>query len=174
MYQVPICQPSLKLLTKNEVYNHIIPIMPVSNYGIYASLIHPHYFYLKRPKGAAVKSVAGAVSSGKLPKARNGAKEFDVHNLYLNLRLDDVQNFLASGNPPIFLQLGCIVVLWMMIFVYQRMRQRTAAARHGRRAIRWLLIFACFAVVSEDQWLPFVMHSQQRIRDQIGTAIWRL
>ena len=97
-----------------------------------------------------------------------------MHDLFLHLQVGDVESLLASGNPPIIIQLGCIVALWMMIFVYQRMRQRTIAARNTGRAIRWLLIFACFAVVSEDLWLPFVLHGQQRIRDQIGTAMWRL
>lgn len=96
-----------------------------------------------------------------------------MHDLFMNLRLDDVQRFLASGNPPIFVQLLIIIGLWLFIFLYQRLRTRTVIARHAGRAIRWLLIGACFAVLGEEEWLPFVLRSLARITQHIHATMWR-
>jgi len=91
----------------------------------------------------------------------------------MNLRLDDVQRFLVSGSPPIFVQLLFITGLWLFIFLYQRLRKRTIAARKAGRLIMWLLVGACFAVLGEDQWLPFALRNLTRVMQQIHAAMWR-
>ncbi len=91
----------------------------------------------------------------------------------MNLRLDDVQRLLVSGSPPIFVQLLVIIGLWLFIFLYQRLRKRTIAARKTGRLIMWLLVGACFAVLSEDQWLTFALRNLTRVMQQIHAAMWR-
>ncbi len=91
----------------------------------------------------------------------------------MNLRLDDVQRLLVSGSPPIFVQLLFIIGLWLFIFLYQRLRKRTIAARKTGRLIMWLLVGACFAVLCEDQWLPMVLRNLTRVMQQIHAAMWR-
>ena len=91
----------------------------------------------------------------------------------MNLRLDDVQRLLVSGSPPIFVQLLFIIGLWLFIFLYQRVRKRTIASRKAGHLIMWLLVGACFAVLCEDQWLPFVLRNLTRVMQQIHAAMWR-
>ena len=91
----------------------------------------------------------------------------------MNLRLDDVQRLLVSGSPPIFVQLLFIIGLWLFIFLYQRLRKRTIAARKTGRLIMWLLVGASFAVLCEDQWLPFALRNLTRVMQQIHAAMWR-
>ncbi|MEO9167295.1 MAG: hypothetical protein ABI230_02725 [Aestuariivirga sp.] len=94
-----------------------------------------------------------------------------MHDFILHLRLDDVQNLLASGHPPIVLQLGSLLVLWMIIFVFQRIRRRTVVARNTSQAIQWILVVASFAVVCEEQWLPTVQHSESSMYDHISAQL---
>ena len=94
-----------------------------------------------------------------------------MHDFILHLRLDDVQNLLASGHPPIVVQLVSLLVFWLIIFYFQRMRKRTLVARNTTQAIQWILVIASFAVICEDQWLPTVQHSGSSMYDHFS-AQW--
>lgn len=91
-----------------------------------------------------------------------------MSDFLLHLRLDDVRNLLNSGHPPIIIQLLCVNTLLMIIFMYRRMRKRGAIAKHSSNIVQWLLIFASFAVVCEEQWLPYVIRSESSMVEHVG------
>lgn len=94
-----------------------------------------------------------------------------MHDFILHLRLDDVQNLLASGHPPIIVQLGSLLALWMIIFVFQRARRRTVVTRNASQAVQWILVIASFAVVCEEQWLPTVQRSETSMYEHFSAQL---
>jgi len=79
-----------------------------------------------------------------------------MDDFLLHLRLDDIQYLLKSGNPPIILQLLCINTLLMIVMIFRRMRKQTSVRSNTTYVVQWILLASCFAVVSEDHWLPHV------------------
>ena len=96
-----------------------------------------------------------------------------MHDFILNLRLGDVQDLLASGHPPIIVQLSSLLALWIIIFLFQRLRKRTVVARHASHAIQWILVVASFAIISEEQWLPAVRHNQAILLEHFSAQLHR-
>ncbi len=97
--------------------------------------------------------------------------ELRMEDFLLHLRLDDIQYLLKSGNPPIILQLLCINTLLMIVMIFRRMRTKTTVRRHSTYVMQWFLLAACFAVVSEQQWLPHVERGANSAMFQLNQMV---
>jgi len=117
--------------------------------------------------GRRICSADGVHCSGKRQKANFGPKEMNVSDFLQRLRLDDVWYLLNSGHPPIIVQLLCINTLLMIVFIFKRMRRQSVARRHTSYIIQWLLLFSCFAVVCEEQWLPAMQRGEASAYDHL-------
>jgi len=78
-----------------------------------------------------------------------------MHDFLLHLRLDDIQYLLRSGHPPIYVQLLCIILSVLALKVYRSKVHKRSMQNRTSQALQWMLVLACFAVVCEDQWLPY-------------------
>ena len=91
-----------------------------------------------------------------------------MSDFILHLRLGDIQILLRSGHPPIYVQLLCIIFSLMALKVYRSKQHRRSMQNRTSQALQWMLVLACFAVVSEEQWLPYWLQDQAEATERIS------